>query len=162
MNPRIFLSRDEIGSVTKDRVIESLVGTEDATAIAASLSESRLGLNILGDELFNRYIGNSLGKQLYVRGSAAESLVGSIVHEGKHGLDELAEFGRRVPQHGASGNLERYVRNLSSIKPMAFRTNVLNTIPLTRQFEQPGMPKESFVGMKSTIHTRPDSEADNA
>ena len=99
-NLRVLIAPDELSSITKQRVIEGLVGTRKAREIAAALRDGKIGLSILGDELFDRRIGSGLakqiGNQIYIRRSLEEAIIGSVVHEGTHALDELSGFGRIV------------------------------------------------------------------
>ena len=81
---------------TRDNIIDSLDGvTIKSTEIANALRNKDIGINVLGDELFERYFGCSsdtiaiqIGNQIYVRNSSV-SLLSDVVHEGTHALDYL-------------------------------------------------------------------------
>ena len=81
-------------SYTRDEIINSLNGvTQKSTEIANSIQNGKIKINVLGDELFESYLGCSsdtmamqVGNQIYVRGSSA-SLFSDVVHEGVHAID---------------------------------------------------------------------------
>ena len=82
---------------TRESMIKELYGyTEISTKIAKGLKNHDIHLNVLGDKLFEDYLGVdkktiavTIGKQIYLRGSSA-SIISDLVHEGTHVLDTLA------------------------------------------------------------------------
>lgn len=82
---------------TRESLIKELHGyTEISTMIAEGLKNHDIHLNVLGDKLFEEYLGYdkktvavTIGKQIYLRGSSA-SIISDLVHEGTHVLDILA------------------------------------------------------------------------
>ncbi|MBU5473134.1 pre-toxin TG domain-containing protein [Roseburia sp. MSJ-14] len=94
-------SASKIGSIneikqsfTREDIITSLDGvTNKSTEIANAIRNKDIGINVLGDELFEKYLGCSsdtvamqVGEQIYVRSSSV-SLFSDIVHEGTHAID---------------------------------------------------------------------------
>ena len=83
-----------VHSYTRDEIINSLNGvTPKSTEIANSIQNGKIKINVLGDELFESYLGCSsdtmamqVGNQIYVRSSSA-SLFSDVVHEGVHAMD---------------------------------------------------------------------------
>ena len=83
-----------VHSYTRDEIINSLNGvTQKSTEIANSIQNGKIKINVLGDELFESYLGCSsdtmamqVGNQIYVRSSSA-SLFSDVVHEGVHAMD---------------------------------------------------------------------------
>ena len=83
-----------VRSFTREDIINSLEGvTEKSTEIANAIQNKGIGINVLGDELFEDYIGCTsetvgmqIGDQIYVR-SSSSSLMSDVVHEGTHALD---------------------------------------------------------------------------
>ena len=81
-------------SFTREDIINFLDGvTEKSTEIANAIQNKDIGINVLGDELFENYLGCSsdtiamqIGEQIYVR-SSSDSLLSDIVHEGTHAMD---------------------------------------------------------------------------
>ena len=79
---------------TREDIINSIDGvTEQSTKIADELRKKEIGLNVLGDEMFESYLGcskNTIGMevdgQIYVRRSSA-SLISDVVHEGTHAVE---------------------------------------------------------------------------
>lgn len=94
-------SQKVIQSFTRDDIIKSLDGvTEKSTQIANGLRNGKIKLNVLGDELFESYLGCSsdtmamqVGNQIYVRRSSS-CIFSDVVHEGTHAID----FINNVPQ----------------------------------------------------------------
>ena len=90
-------------NVTRDDIIEALNGTTDkSTEIAGAIQDGRIGINVLGDELFESYLGVSpntvaaeLNGQIYLRRSS-QSLYSDVVHEGTHALDYLSGVDERT------------------------------------------------------------------
>ena len=82
---------------TRDSLINELQGyTETSTKIAAGLKNGDIHINILGDRLFEDYLGCdkktvavTIGKQIYLRRSSA-SIISDLVHEGTHALDYIS------------------------------------------------------------------------
>ncbi len=82
---------------TRDSMIKELHGyTEISTKIADGLKNHNIHINVLGDQLFENYLGvdkktiaATVGKQIYLRSSSA-SIISDLVHEGTHVLDILA------------------------------------------------------------------------
>ena len=83
-----------IQNISRDDIIKTLEGvTEQSTDIANGLKSGEIKLNVLGDDLFETYLGVSsdtvamqVGNQIYVRGGSS-TLLSDIVHEGTHALD---------------------------------------------------------------------------
>ena len=83
-----------VHSYTRDEIINSLDGvTQKSTEIANSIQNGKIKINVLGDELFESYLGCSsdtmamqVGNQIYVRSSSA-TLFSDVVHEGVHAMD---------------------------------------------------------------------------
>ena len=83
-----------VHSYTRDEIINSLNGvTQKSTEIANGIQNGKIKINVLGDELFESYLGCSsntmamqVGNQIYVRSSSA-SLFSDVVHEGVHAMD---------------------------------------------------------------------------
>lgn len=79
---------------TREQLIQSIHGvTPQATSVAEGISERRIHMSVLGDELFEKYLGVghevlgiASGDKIYVRRSSA-SLVSEIIHEGTHALE---------------------------------------------------------------------------
>lgn len=79
---------------TREQLIQSIYGvTPQATSVAEGISERRIHMSVLGDELFEKYLGVGhdvlgveYGDQIYVRRSSV-SLVSEIIHEGTHALE---------------------------------------------------------------------------
>ena len=85
---------------TKDDIIKILDGkTMQSTKIANSLKTGEIKLNVLGDELFEWYLGVDksvvalqVGNQIYVR-KGSQSMFSDLVHEGTHVIDYINKFG---------------------------------------------------------------------
>ena len=81
---------------TKSKLIDYLDGvTNDSSEIANEIRHGRIKVNILGDKLFENYLGvNSdvvamaIENKIYLRSSSI-SLYSDLVHEGKHAIDYL-------------------------------------------------------------------------
>ena len=88
---------------TREDIISSLDGVTDKSAeIANALKNKEIGLNVLGDELIERYYGYDLdtvafqeGKQIYVR-SSSSSLISDVVHEGTHAIDFSQDISQKI------------------------------------------------------------------
>ncbi|MDE6950230.1 MAG: hypothetical protein K2P64_04850, partial [Lachnospiraceae bacterium] len=88
---------------TKEDIINSLDGvTNKSTEIANALKNKEIGLNVLGDELIEKYYGYDLntvafqeGKQIYVR-SSSSSLISDVVHEGTHAIDFSQDISQKI------------------------------------------------------------------
>lgn len=82
---------------TREMFIKELEGvTEISTAVAIGLRNGDVHINVLGDKLFEEYLGVSEdtlglqeGKYIYLRSSSA-SIISDLVHEGNHLLEYLA------------------------------------------------------------------------
>ena len=94
---------DSTQNVTRDDILEALNGTTDkSTEIAEAIQDGRIGINVLGDELFENYLGlgpntvaAELNGQIYIRRSS-QSLYSDVVHEGTHALDYLSGVDERT------------------------------------------------------------------
>lgn len=83
-------------SFTREDIINALDGvTEESTEIAKAIQNKDIGINVLGDELFERYLGATsdtvamqVGDQIYMK-SSSSSLISDVVHEGVHAIDYL-------------------------------------------------------------------------
>ncbi len=86
-------------SISKKDIIDALTGvTEMSTQIAQYIAQKKIGVNILGDSLFesmidkdngkepNDVVGFQRGNQIYVRRSAVNGF-GIFVHEGTHAYE---------------------------------------------------------------------------
>ena len=86
-------------SISKKDIIGALTGvTEMSTQIAKYIAQKKIGVNILGDSLFesmidkddgkrpNDVVGFQRGNQIYVRRSAVNGF-GIFVHEGTHAYE---------------------------------------------------------------------------
>lgn len=84
-------------SYTRDSLIKEIDGhTDISTKIAKELTNHNIHINVLGDKLFEEYLGYdektvavTIGKQIYLRRSSA-SIICDLIHEGKHVLDYLS------------------------------------------------------------------------
>jgi len=82
---------------SRDSIIEGIdKKTQTASQIAYAIRNGDIKINVLGDVLFNEYLGEKdstlgvqVGKQLYVRASSL-SILSDIIHEGVHVLDYIA------------------------------------------------------------------------
>lgn len=85
-----------VHSYAREEIINSLDGvTQKSTEIAHAIRNKDIGMNVLGDKLFESYLGSNsntvamqVGNQIYVRSSSA-SLISDVVHEGTHAMDYL-------------------------------------------------------------------------
>lgn len=83
-------------NLTKEDIIDVLDnGTIKSKEVATGLRNGDIKLNVLGNELFESYLGCStdtvamqVGNQIYVRSSSA-SIFSDVVHEGIHAIDFL-------------------------------------------------------------------------
>ena len=93
---KIGNTHQTLQNLNRDGIINSLDGvTDKSTEIANALKNRDIGINVLGDELFESYLGCSsdivamqVGDQIYVR-SSSSSILSDVVHEGAHALDYL-------------------------------------------------------------------------
>ena len=67
--------------------------TDSSKLIANAIQDGKIKINVLGDELFESYLGVSsgttavqVGNQIYMRSSSA-SIYSDVVHEGTHAMD---------------------------------------------------------------------------
>lgn len=87
---------------TKDDLINYIDGiTEESTIIATGIKNGSIKVNVLGDKLFENYLGASsntvamtVGNQIYLRNSSI-SIYSDMVHEGTHALDYV----RGIEEH---------------------------------------------------------------
>jgi len=70
--------------------------TLQADRVVSKIRSGDIGVNILGDDLFDRFLGTDLavarGPQIYLRQSSA-NIFSESVHEGTHALDFLNRYG---------------------------------------------------------------------
>ena len=79
---------------TRESLLRELDGqTPTSSAIADKIRRQEIKINVLDDNLFNRYLGYdnhtlavTVGKQVYLRKNSA-SIISELVHEGQHALD---------------------------------------------------------------------------
>ena len=92
-------------NVSKQDIINALRGVTDmSTLIAENIENKNIGINILGDKLFEAVLGKTdnpevingfqMGRNVYIRRSAITGY-SIFVHEGTHALDSV----NGVPQH---------------------------------------------------------------
>lgn len=89
-------------SLTRQDIINSLDGvTDQSTQIANAIKDGKIKINVLGDELFESYLGVSsnttamqVGNQIYMRRSSA-SIYSDVVHEGTHAMDFINNISQR-------------------------------------------------------------------
>ncbi len=87
-------AEEKARNITRDDILRKLDGiTDKSTEIVKYIRDKDIGINILGDQLFENYLGvpsSTLGvqvsKQIYIRRSSP-SLISDIVHEGTHAID---------------------------------------------------------------------------
>ncbi len=92
-----------VQNYTKEDIITALDGvTEKSSEIADALRKKEIGINVIGDELFERYHGCGsdtvaiqVNEQIYVRNSSV-SLLSDVVHEGTHALDYYNGISQKV------------------------------------------------------------------
>ena len=102
--------------IRKQDIIDALMGvTEMSTTIAKSLAAKQIGINILGDDLFDKTVdlnrvedprdvdGFQDGNQMYIRRSAIRGF-SIFVHEGTHAY----EFYHDIPQFQISSHKGEY------------------------------------------------------
>ncbi|OCG46648.1 hypothetical protein A9G35_04720 [Gilliamella sp. Choc5-1] len=93
------LAQSERITLTKDYILTKIDGvTPQASRIVRKIENGELRLNVLGDELFNRYfdkdaVAMAIKDNIYVRKSSP-SLYSDIIHEGTHALDYSNKFGK--------------------------------------------------------------------
>lgn len=93
---------------TKEELLSDLRNvTEGSTEIAKMIEGKKIKLSVIGDELFERYLGADkniialqIGNNIYVRKSS-ETILSDIVHEGTHAKD----FFIGVPQSTISSRI---------------------------------------------------------
>ncbi|MBO7453744.1 MAG: hypothetical protein J6U54_25710 [Clostridiales bacterium] len=103
-------------NIRKEDIIKALFGVTDmSTKIAQSIINNEIGINILGDELFDLIPdkrdpdelkgipGIQKGRQVYIRRSALTGY-SVFVHEGTHAY----EFSRNIPQAHISSHQGEY------------------------------------------------------
>lgn len=79
---------------TKEELLSGLRNvTEKSTEIVKMIEGKKIKLSVIGDELFERYLGADkniialqIGNNIYVRKSS-ETILSDIVHEGTHAID---------------------------------------------------------------------------
>lgn len=82
---------------TRESLINEIDGhTVLSTKIASGIKNGDIHINVLGDRLFEEYLGYgkntiavTIGKQIYLRSSSA-SIISDLIHEGTHVLDHLS------------------------------------------------------------------------
>ena len=92
-----FYQKGENGAVTKEQLLDFINGvTPESSEIAKGIMNGTIKLNVLGDKLFEEYLGvgddvagATVGNQIYLRRSSS-SIHSDFVHEGKHALDFLS------------------------------------------------------------------------
>ena len=85
---------DRVKDYTREELVRGIDGiTEDASFIADMIRNKKIKINVLGDRLFEDYLGVSsdtlavaVGDQIYLR-RISISILSEIVHEGTHALD---------------------------------------------------------------------------
>lgn len=90
---------------TRNEIFDYLKGvTTISTKIITEIEEGTIGINVIGDELFNRYFtggykcaGMQVSNQIYIKRSATD-FYSTIVHEGNHAL----EYINHIPQKDIS------------------------------------------------------------
>jgi hypothetical protein len=97
------------GELTRVDIFDGLTGlTQQGNRVAAGIRSGDLGLNALGDDLFERAFrlkggtgqtpqAFAYGEQIFVRRNA-QNILSEVVHEGTHGLDYLRGFNGSVLQ----------------------------------------------------------------
>ncbi len=101
-------------SVSRNDIIKMLDGaTDESSKIVSAIRDGKIRINVLGDELFEAYLGCSskttamqVGNQIYMRGNSA-SIYSDVVHEGTHALDYI----NNIPQSQISswvGEIKAY------------------------------------------------------
>ena len=105
--------------------------TDSSTLIANAIQDGKIKINVLGDELFESYLGASsditarqVGNQIYMRRSSV-SIYSDVVHEGTHAMD----FINNIPQREISswaGEIRAYsaerLFQIESGMPVQFAT----------------------------------------
>lgn len=96
---------NKIKNITKTDIINSIDGvTETSTQIADQIRKKKIGINILSDEMFNKYTGSDsltracqIKNQIYLRkNDPASEIFSNVVHEGTHALDFCANIPQAV------------------------------------------------------------------
>lgn len=90
---------------SRNEIVDYLTGVTDvSTKVTEEIRNGNIGINIIGDELFNRYftegykcVGVQVGNQIYIKRSATD-FYSTIVHEGNHAL----EYINHIPQKNIS------------------------------------------------------------
>lgn len=103
-------------NVRKKDIINALNGvTEMSSLIAQSIANKSIGVNILGDELFEKLLrkgdvkdtkrikGLQIKRQMYIRRSAIDGF-GIFVHEGTHAYEAY----KKIPQKDISSHSGEY------------------------------------------------------
>ena len=81
---------------TREDLVNYIDGvTEESTAIAKGIRNGTVKVNVLGDRLFEEYLGASpdtvamaIGNQIYLRNSSI-NIYSDMVHEGTHAMDYI-------------------------------------------------------------------------
>lgn len=85
---------DRVNYISRNEILRKLTGvTNESTIVANNISNKKIMLNILGDELFDYYVtpdrdvvGRHIDGKIYVRRSS-KNLISSIFHEGVHAIE---------------------------------------------------------------------------
>lgn len=85
---------DRVNYLSRNDIIRELMGvTNESTVVANGISNKKINLNILGDNLFDYFvtpdrtvIGRHVDGKIYVRRSSFD-LISTILHEGIHAMD---------------------------------------------------------------------------
>lgn len=92
-----------VQNYTRDEILDLLDGvTPKSTEIAYKLRNEQIGLNVISDDLFDRYynmppevLGFQKGDQIYVRRSSP-TIISDVVHEGTHVIDYVNGMDQNV------------------------------------------------------------------
>ena len=87
---------DSYKNYTREDLVNYIDGvTEESTAIAKGIRNGNIRVNVLGDRLFEEYLGASadtvamaVGNQIYLRNSSI-NIYSDMVHEGTHAMDYI-------------------------------------------------------------------------
>ena len=110
---------------SRESLISELEGvTKISNDVADALKKSIIKINVLGDKLFENYLGvdkkvkaMQIGNQLYLRNSSL-SIHSDLVHEGNHALEYLAGVPAEIV-----GGWEGEIRAYKAEREFQIRTN---------------------------------------
>ena len=99
---------------TREDLLNYIDGvTCESTEIAKAIREGKIKVNVLGDHLFEEYLGVSrdtvalaVGNQIYIRNSSI-SIYSDLVHEGIHAKDYLSGI-KEEEISSVSGEIRAY------------------------------------------------------